>query len=97
MTQHFRHKMLFMTNFVLNMTFFCSEPAVLALRSRLLPHSIRMLCLETFDLGSNIHSQGTRRDEIGEVGRLTNKPMRPESSQKQQTSKSNTTYLLQLL
>jgi hypothetical protein len=56
-----------------------------------------MLCLETFDLGSNVHSQGTRRDEIGEVGRLTNKPMRLESSQKQQTSKSNTTYLLQLL
>jgi hypothetical protein len=56
-----------------------------------------MLRPETFDLDSNVRSQGTRRDEIGEVGRLTNKPMRPESSQKQQTSKSNTTYLLQLL
>jgi hypothetical protein len=56
-----------------------------------------MLCLETFDLGSNVRSQGTRRDEIGEVGRLTNKPLRPKTSQKQQTSKSSTTYLLQLL
>jgi hypothetical protein len=39
-----------------------------------------MLCPETLDLGSNVCGQGTRRDEIGEVGRLTNKPMRPESS-----------------
>jgi hypothetical protein len=56
-----------------------------------------MLCPEMLDLGSNVRSQGTRRDEVGEVGRLTHKPMRPESSEKQQTSKSNTTYLLQLL
>jgi hypothetical protein len=34
----------------------------------------------TLDLGSNVRSQGTRRDEIGEVDRLTNKPMRSESS-----------------
>ena len=56
------------------------QPAVFAFRSRLLPHSIRMLCPETLDLGSNVHSQGTRRDEVGEVGRLTNTPMKPESS-----------------
>ena len=59
---------------------FLRQPAVFAFRSRLLPHSIRMLCPETLDLGSNVRSQGTRRDVVGEVGRLTQKPMRLESS-----------------
>jgi hypothetical protein len=39
-----------------------------------------MLCPETLDLSNNVRSQGTRRDVVGEVDRLTNKPMRPESS-----------------
>jgi hypothetical protein len=56
-----------------------------------------MLCPETLDLDSNVRSQGTRRYKVGEVGRLTHTPMKPESLKKQQTLKSNTTYLLQLL
>jgi hypothetical protein len=56
------------------------QPAAFAFRSRLLLDSIRMLCLETLDLGSSVRSQGTRRDMVSEVGRLTHKPMRPESS-----------------
>ena len=56
------------------------QSAAFALHSRLLPHSIRMLRMETLDLGSKVRSQGTRRDVVGEVGRLTHKPMRPAPS-----------------
>jgi hypothetical protein len=50
---------------------FLRQPVVFAFRSRLLPDSIRMLRLEALDLGSHVRSQGTRRDVVGEVGRLT--------------------------
>jgi hypothetical protein len=56
------------------------QPAALAFRSRLLLHSIRMLRPETLDLGSKLRSQGTRRNVVGEVGRLPHKPMRPAPS-----------------
>jgi hypothetical protein len=44
-----------------------------AFRSRLLLNSIRMLRPETLDFGSHVHSQDTRRNAVGEVGRLTKK------------------------
>jgi hypothetical protein len=53
------------------------QPAAYAFRSRLVPHSIHMLRPEILDLGSKLHSKGTQRDEVGEVGRLPHKPMRP--------------------
>jgi hypothetical protein len=53
------------------------QPATFAFRSRLLPHSFRMLRLETLNLGNKLYRQATRRDVVGEVGRLTHKPMRP--------------------
>jgi hypothetical protein len=56
------------------------QPAAFAFGSRPLLHNIRMLHPETLDLGSKLRSQGTRRDVVGEVGRLPHKPMRPAPS-----------------
>jgi hypothetical protein len=72
------------------------QPADFAFRSRLLPHSIRMLHPETLDLGSKVRSQGTRRDVVGEVGRL------PQTHEARTLTKTTTikvqhTYTLQLL
>jgi hypothetical protein len=50
---------------------FLRQPAVFAFCGQLLPDSIRMLRPKTLDLGSHVRSQGTRRDVVGEVGRLT--------------------------
>jgi hypothetical protein len=47
--------------------------AAFAFRSRLLPDSIRMLRPKTLDFGSKLRSQSTRRDMVGEVGRLPQK------------------------
>jgi hypothetical protein len=47
------------------------QPSAFAFGSRLLLNSVRMLRSETFNFGSKLHSQDTRCDTIGEVGRLT--------------------------
>jgi hypothetical protein len=56
------------------------QPAVFTFRSRLLPNSIRMLRTETLDFGSKLRNQSTRRDMVGEVGRLPPKTMRLATS-----------------
>jgi hypothetical protein len=53
---------------------------VFTFRSRLLPNSICMLRTETLDFGSKLRSQSTRRDMVGEVGRLPPKTMRLATS-----------------
>jgi hypothetical protein len=52
------------------------QPAAFVFRSRLLPDSIHMLRPETLNFGSKLQSQSTRRDMVGEVGRLPQKTMR---------------------
>jgi hypothetical protein len=47
------------------------QPAVFALRSRLLPDSVRVLRPKSLDFGRHICSKGTQRHAFGEVGRLT--------------------------
>jgi hypothetical protein len=56
------------------------QPVVFTFRSRLLPNSICMLRTETLDFGSKLRSQSTRRDMVGEVGRLPPKTMRLATS-----------------
>jgi hypothetical protein len=56
------------------------QPAAFAFHSRLLSNSIHMLRPETLDFGSKLCSQSTRRDMVGEVGRLPEKPMRLATS-----------------
>jgi hypothetical protein len=56
------------------------QPAVFTFRSRLLPKSICMLRTETLDFGSKLRNQSTRRDMVGEVGRLPPKTMRLATS-----------------
>jgi hypothetical protein len=56
------------------------QPAVFTFCSRLLPNSIRMLRTETLDFDRKLHSQSTRRDMVGEVGRLPPKTMRLATS-----------------
>jgi hypothetical protein len=50
------------------------QPSAYAFRSQLLSDSILMLHPETLDFGSKLCSERTRRDMVGEVGRLTQKP-----------------------
>ena len=47
------------------------QPAVFALRNRLLPDGVRVLRLKSLDFGRHICSKGTRCHAFGEVGRLT--------------------------
>jgi hypothetical protein len=56
------------------------QPVVFTFRSRLLSNSIRMLRTETLDFGSKLHSQSTRHDVVGEVGRLPPQTMRLATS-----------------
>ena len=56
------------------------QPAAFAFCSQLLPNNICILRPEMLDLGSKLRSQSTRRDVVGEVGRLPQKPMRLATS-----------------